>query len=162
MPYFERKPYAETFPTAVSDAVEALSKADADVPIMDIAQTVLGQETLRHAEAQGPFRAKQAVAPGGVAAMVLSLSAPEGATAIALDLTATDLRGPGGARIPKEGVSLSPVHVVLSAAEPVDVRVEIQVPDEVPPGGYAGHIDGRGSDRLAIAIEMDVSPPPAS
>ena len=157
MPYFERTSYTEMVAAAKHHPADAGPSAEQDPSILDLASSVLAEETRNPAETSGPFRVAKTVKRGGPpASMTLALASESSDDRMQVTLSQTDLRGPDGSLIPPDCVTLSPSHVVLMPGTTAEVEVSIDIPTMASPGIYAGRIYGTGSERLAISIEVEV------
>lgn len=156
MPYFERKTYDETL-AAMHSGPAARRTAD-DVPVVDLAQSILADETGADAGVDGPFRAASPVAPGQSARIVLGFAAQAQTDAAAtLVLQAGDLTDGTRAVIPARDVTLTPDRVVIETGQGADVTVTIHTGKLTKPGLYRGRIDVTGAETFKIAIEVEVS-----
>jgi hypothetical protein len=155
MPYFQRKPYAQT-PQQVPSAGAAadLAAGLAEAPdILQIASGVLSEQPLP--AATGPFRLRQPIRAGQSGTMVLTLWNDGGAESVVTRLVAGDLLGPGG-RIPAAQVRVEPAAVSLSAGSACDVRVTVTASPGTMPGLYLGQLQGDGVSGIAIPVEVPV------
>lgn len=77
-------------------------------------------------------------------------------------MKASSLIGPKGFELPSRHVGFAPNPLMLgaSAAEPVDVT--IRVPEQVPPGEYAGLVQGVGLDGATAQLTVEVRPATAA
>lgn len=157
MPYFERTSYDEMVAAAKDHSPVAGPSTEQDESILDLATSILAEETQEPVETTGPFRAGKAVRRGGPSAlMTLALASESPDEQMQVTLISTQLRGPKGGLIPPDCVTLSPSRVVLAPGTTADVKVSIAIPAMASPGIYAGRINGTGSERLAILIEVEV------
>jgi hypothetical protein len=147
LPYFIRRPYAET-----SALRQPESPAD-EVDLLDLAKNVLSVETGRAVE--GQFRLRGRLQPGDSGTMVLELALDEGTTSVTISLTASDLAGPG-LPIPAESVQICPSTLTLFAGASAEVTVTVLAPPDARPGLYAGILSATGDETFAIGIQAEV------
>lgn len=168
MPYFLRKPYAETF-----FAVPPAAAADPTGDILSLAAGVLAQEmsgagtAAGTGAASGPFRLRKTLAPGQSGDMVLTLAQDGGTGPVAARLACSDLVGPSGL-IPAARITIDPPTLVLSPGAGSDVRITVAAPPGTPPGLYVGVLSSVGDHGLpvrdtalaglTIRIEVPVGP----
>lgn len=149
MPYFQRKPYAET---VQSGPVAANSAGD----ILDLASRVLAQEMVVPAASEGPFRLRRSLAPGQSGSMVLTLAQDGGTLPLATRLSCSDLVGPSG-RIAASQVRLHPAMVVLGPGAASDLRVTVTAAPGTAPGLYVGTLTSPDDAGLSIRVEVPVT-----
>ncbi len=147
MPYFIRRPYAET--TALR---EPKSPAD-EVDLLDLAKNVLSMETGPAVE--GPFRLRHPLKPGDIGTLILELALDEGTASVKVSLAASNLIGPGS-RIAAESVRISPSTITLSTGAPAEVTVTVQAPADARAGLYTGTLSATGDDTFAIGIQAEI------
>lgn len=147
MPYFIRRPYAET-----SALRQMESRAD-EVDLLDLAKDVLTLETGRTAE--GQFCLRDPLEPGERGAMVLEMAVDEATPPITISLTASDLVGPGS-RISAESVRVSPSTLTLFTGISADVTVTVLAPADARPGVYRGTLSATGDESFTVGIQAEV------
>lgn len=158
MPYFERKPYADT----IAATADMMGKSPPDAPpepnIVDLATSVLGDGAQTAAHQEGPFRARNPVDPGQVASLTLEIAADTSDGDVMIAFSASDLTGENGVRIPSHMITLTPHHLRLTPGdEDIDIKIEVAVPNGTAPGIYAGRISGQGAEPVTILVEVEVS-----
>ncbi len=147
MPYFIRRPYAETGALRRTE-----SRAD-EVDLLDLAKDVLTLELSRAAD--GQFRLRDPLQPGERGAMVLEMAVDEGTPPITISLTASDLVGPGS-RISAESVQISPSTLTLFSGISAEVAVTVLAPADARPGVYTGTLSATGDETFAVGIQAEV------
>lgn len=156
MPYFTRRPYAETVArvSAAPSADLPVAAPSADpVDMLALAEEVLAAETGRAGEA--PLRIRRPLQPGGRGAMLLELALEPGEAPLTLGLAASDLVGPGG-RIPAGAVRISPASLTLRPDAPAEVEVSVTAPPDAAPGRYAGTLSATGGETFALPFEAEL------
>lgn len=95
------------------------------------------------------------VKAGQTATVVLSM-ANDSATSMSLCLAATHLVSCTGARIAASNIELSPEETVVAPSQSVDVKIEVDVPDIIIPGEYAGllQVFGKQTARAVMVINV--------
>jgi len=148
MPYFTRRPYADT-------ALPAAPAAPAEVvDIMALAQGVLAADAGRRG-AEAPLRIRRPMAPGGRGAMLLDLALQPGEAPVSLSLAAGDLVG-DGIRIPATAVRISPATLTLRPGAPVEIEVAVLPPADAAPGRYAGTLAATGGEAFVLPFEAEI------
>lgn len=157
VPYFQRKPYLQTVAAATGLAPPVQTPKSAEPTILDLATSVLTQETSNSVASDGPFRARHPVKAGQSSSLTLTLACDVGGDFMTIDFKPFDMRGPEGGHIPQTCVTVSPGRVKLGPVSSCDVTIEIAVPEGSSAGIYTGELDGHGSERLKIDIEIEVT-----
>lgn len=146
MPYFTRRPYAEMHPAV--PPVEPVPAPD----ILALAGEVLAQES--RGVAEGPFRTRSPVSPGGTGRIVLDVASEPGPPIPALPLVTADLVGPAG-RIAADRVRVDPPTLLAGSSQ--EMVISISVPQDAAAGLYSGTITAPGADGFVLRIEVPVS-----
>jgi hypothetical protein len=152
MPYFQRKPYAETVARGTATSPSPADSAATD--ILDMAADVLARETPGN-DAYGPFRLRQTVPAGQTGAMVLGMMPESGLESALLRLLPGDFVGPAG-RIPASAVTLDPPVLQLESGAGSDLRITIAAPVGTLPGLYSGLLTSVNDPAITIRIEVPV------
>lgn len=155
MPYFMRKPYADTLVRPLDarpPGPPAEEAAEAAPSIMALARSVLAETGEAGAET---VRLRAPVAPGGEGTARLRLSAEDGAGPVDLRLAPRMLRRDGSV-IEASAVVLAPDAVRIAPGRPVEVTVRVRPPRDAAQGLYAGTIRAEGDERFDIPLEVEV------
>lgn len=158
MPYFERKPWAES--VGKVDVPEVLTEHMAppavdEAGIVDIAQEVLSAETGPQHPLDGPYRCREVLRPGGEGRMVLEVAADRNGGPLTLDLSPSDLRS-GQHVLPSNRVAVTPSHLSIPPGGAARFEVAFTIPMGAVPGLYSGRIIGTGPEPVSFLIEVEV------
>lgn len=147
MPYFTRRPYAET-------ATVPAAPPGAPTDFLALARDALSPAA--GTPVRQPLRVRAPIRPGGSGAMTLDLALEEAGSPVAVSLSASDLVGPAG-RIPAAAIRIAPASLTLSPDGAAPVEVTVHAPAQASPGRYAGTLVVTGDERLVLPIEAVVS-----
>lgn len=157
MPYFKRKPYAETLRDAEA-AVEPLVRPTQEhgKSILALASAVLAEETNSGSEVEGPFRVGRPIGPGETGKMTLCYADALARGAINLNLTCAGLATASGDRISAENVRIEPERLRIPPGGSEDVNVTILAPGDANDGLYSGKVISSGDMVTVSEIECEI------
>ncbi len=95
------------------------------------------------------------VKAGQTATVVLSM-ANDSEASMSLCLVATHLVSCSGARIAASNIDISPEETVVAPAQSVDVKIDVDVPDIIIPGEYAGLLQVFGNQTARAVVVINV------